>query len=154
MPGPDFTASLTHYREAITGALTPTPGRIFSQPGGEVAWDQCDCDGQAWSRIVSLTPVIGTRKANGIACVEWWDVTFAVGVLRCVQGPTQRGNPPSATAVTADAERFATDLLALMAVIENDPYVRQITQATPLGPQGGCAGSEVQFIVRLEPCRE
>lgn len=152
MPAPDFKQWLDHYRDLIEAALTPTPGKVIVQPGGEVAWDQVDCEGQAWSRIVALAPVIGTRKANGVACVEWWDVTFAVGVIRCVKGPNQRGVLPNAAQITADGHRFADDLVALLTAIECDEYVRQIVTAIPLGPQGGGAGSEVQFIVRVQPC--
>lgn len=152
MSAPNFTTYLTHYRDLIAERLEPTPGKVFIQPGGEVAWDQCDCEGQAWARFVTATPVLGTRKANGQSCVEWWDVTFAVGVLRCVKGPTQRGILPSGEQISADGERFATDLVTLMTAIECDGFVRQIGQALPLGPSGGCAGSEVQFIVRVQPC--
>lgn len=152
MAAPDFATYLDHYVAALSTALTPTPGKVFVQPGEEVAWDQCDCDGQAWARIVNAVPVIGTRKANGVACVEWWDVTIAVGVLRCVKGPNERGKLPSAEQITADGHRFADDMVALMTMVECDQYVRQITTANPLGPQGGCAGSEVQFIVRMQPC--
>lgn len=152
MAAPDFKVYLDHYVEQIKVSLDPVPGKVFVQPGDEVAWDQCDCDGQAWAKIVNVVPVLGTRKANGVACVEWWDVTFGVGVLRCVKGPNQRGVLPTGAQITADGHRFADDLVALMTMVECDPYVRQIVQATPLGPQGGCAGSEVQFIVRVQPC--
>ena len=148
----DFKAYLDHYVDLLGEALDPVPGKVFVQPGDEVAWDQCDCDGQAWAKIVNVLPVVGTRKADGRVCVQWWDVTFAVGVLRCVAGPNQRGVLPNAKQITADGHRFADDLVALMGMVEGDSYVRQITQATPLGPQGGCAGSEVQFIVRVQPC--
>ncbi|QGJ88887.1 hypothetical protein PBI_TEAMOCIL_33 [Microbacterium phage Teamocil] len=154
MAAPDFKVYLDYYRDLIGGVLTPAPGKLFVQPGAEVAWDQEKCEGQAWSRIVSLTPVIGTRKANGVACVEWWDVTFAVGVLRCVANVNNRGKVPTAEQITADGHEFADDLVTLLTAIECDQYVRQIVTAVPLGPQGNAAGSEVQFIVRLQPCCE
>ncbi|QGJ95253.1 hypothetical protein QDA11_gp33 [Microbacterium phage Jayden] len=154
MAAPDFKVYLDHYRDLIAAALDPVPGKVFVQPGAEVAWDQEKCDGQAWSRIVTLTPVLGTRKANGVACVEWWDVTFAVGVLRCVANVNQRGKLPTAEQITADGHEFADDLVALLTAIECDQYVRQIVTATPIGPQGNAAGSEVQFIVRVQPCCE
>ena len=154
MAAPDFKVYLDHYLDLIAAKLTPVPAKVFVQPGGEVAWDQEKCDGQAWSRIVSLAPVIGTRKANGVACIEWWDVTFAVGVLRCVANVNNRGKVPTAAQITADGHEFADDLVTLLTAIECDEYVRQVTGVTPLGPQGNMAGSEVQFIVRVQPCCE
>ncbi|QDF19046.1 hypothetical protein SEA_BUSEPHILIS_31 [Microbacterium phage Busephilis] len=152
MPAPDFKVYLHHYRDLAEAALNPTPTRVFVQPGAEVAWDQEKCDGQAWSRLVSMTPVLGTRKANGVACVEWWDVTFAVGVLRCVANLDNRGRIPTAEQITADGDQFADDLVALLTAVECDQYVRQLVGVQPAGPQGNAAGSEVQFIVRVQPC--
>ncbi|QGJ89444.1 hypothetical protein PBI_SMARTIES_40 [Microbacterium phage Smarties] len=152
MPAPDLKVYLHHYRDLIEATLDPVPGKVFVQPGSEVAWDQEKCEGQAWSRVVGMTPVLGTRKANGVACVEWWDVTFAVGVLRCVANLTNRGKVPTAAQITADGDQFADDLVALLTAIECDQYVRQLVAANPAGPQGNAAGSEVQFIVRVQPC--
>lgn len=152
MPAPDFAAYLDFYLALIGGVLTPTPGKMFVQPGEEVAWDQCDCNGQAWSRLVNAVPVYGTSKANGIPCVVRWDVTLAVGVLRCVAGPTDKGTLPKGETITADGHQFAADIATLMQAIECDPGVYRVLEAVPLGPQGGCAGSEVRFLVRLAPC--
>ncbi|AWY06040.1 hypothetical protein SEA_ROBSFEET_33 [Microbacterium phage RobsFeet] len=152
MPAPDFKVYLDYYRDLMSATLDPVPGKVFVQPGAEVAWDQEKCDGQAWSRIVSMTPVLGTRKANGQACVQWWDVTFAVGVLRCVANLTNRGKVPTADQITADGHQFADDLVAILTAIECDQYVRELTGVFPAGPQGNAAGSEVQFIVRVQPC--
>ncbi|QGJ92696.1 hypothetical protein QDA04_gp26 [Microbacterium phage Megan] len=152
MAAPDFAAYLAHYVALVGTALTPTPGKLFIQPGEQVAWDQCDCDGQGWARLVSATPTYSTPKANGIPCVVRWDVQFAVGVLRCVAGPTNKGSLPTGAQITADGVRFAEDMLALMSAIECDQYVYRVLEAVPLGPQGGCAGSEVRFTVRVQPC--
>lgn len=154
MAAPDFNVYLDHYLAAASAALTPTPGKTFVQPGEEVAWDQCDCDGQAWSRLVTAVPVYGERKANGKRCVVRWDVTFAVGVLRCVKVPNARGVLPTGPQITEDGHKFAADMLALMTMVECDQYVDSVLEAVPLGPQGSCAGSEVRFTVRVQPCCE
>lgn len=150
MPAPDFNAYLDHYRDLV--GTTLTPGKLFVQPGELVAWDQCDCNGQGWSRLVNATPVYGSPKANGIPCVVRWDITMAVGILRCVTGPTDKGTLPSGAQITSDGHRFASDLAALMQAVECDAFTFRLTEAVPLGPEGGCAGSEVRFIVRVGPC--
>ena len=141
--------------EAGTPAI-PFTGKQFVQPGTEVAWDQCDCDGQIWSRMVRAEPIYDTPKANGIPCVVRWDVQLAVGVLRCVAQPTQGTNGrvilPSGDQITDDGHRFADDILDLMTAIECDTSKYRVVEAVPLGPNGGCAGSEVRFIVRVTPC--
>ena len=153
---PDITALLSYYLQVTTGALgtetNPYKGKSFIQPGGQVAWDECDCDGQAWSRFVQATPIYDTPKANGIPCVVRWDVTLAVGVLKCAAGPTVRGVLPTAEQISAGGVTFGDDLTMLMHAIECDPMTYRMTGATPLGPEGGCAGSEVQFVVRMAPC--
>lgn len=157
MSKPDFVAYLDHYVSEVGRVLDPTPGKLFAQPGGEVAWDQCDCAGQGWARFVSAVPVYGDRKANGRRCVTRWDATFAVGVLRCVQSPTQKGQIvrlPTGAQITEDGHTFARDLVALMGMVECDQYVDSMIEALPLGPDGGCAGSEVRFTVRVQPCCE
>jgi hypothetical protein len=152
VPAPNFAAYLDHYMALVGSSLTPTPGKLFVQPGEQVAWDQCDCDGQGWSRLVRAEPVYGTSKANGQVCVIRWDVQFAVGVLRCVSGPTNKGALPSGAVITTEGHTFADDFAALMQAVECDQYVHRVLEAVPLGPEGGCAGSEVRFIVRLSPC--
>ncbi|WKW87064.1 hypothetical protein SEA_NICOLE72_27 [Microbacterium phage Nicole72] len=149
---PDFASFLTYYRDLVGTALTPTPGKLFVQPGEQVAWDQCDCDGQGWARLVRADPIYGQTKANGVPCIVRWEVQFAVGVLRCVTGPTDKGKLPSAATISSEGVVFANDMVALMSAIECDQYVKRMIEAVPLGPEGGCAGSEVRFVVHVQPC--
>jgi hypothetical protein len=162
MAAPDFNAFLDHYLEVAVAALgtpatdttpaVPFGGKAFVQPGEEVAWDQCDCEGQAWSRLVRAQPVYGDRKANGKRCIVRWDVQLAIGSLRCVTGPTDRGTLPKAATITAEGHRYANDFAALLSAVECDPYTDTVLEAVALGPNGGCAGSEVRFNVRVGPC--
>lgn len=152
---PDFTALLDYYKGVVVAALgteeQPYGGTSFIQPGGVVAWDSCDCQGQAWSRFVQAVPIYDTPKANGIPCVVRWDVTLAIGVIKCassVQGRVM----PTAEQINDGGVVFGDDLTMLMHAIECDPKKYRLVSAAPLGPEGGCAGSEVQFIVRVAPC--
>lgn len=145
---------VAEYAALAAGALSPAPGRlIVIQPGAEVAWDQCDCDGQAWARIITVTTPEMRVKASGLPCgVSWWNVLMAVGVLRCVSPMADDGEPPSAAAVSADGGRFTADLSNLLQAVGCAPRTQSIVEGVPLGPQGGCAGSEVRFMVRVPVC--
>lgn len=148
--------NLTYWLDAylaITLAAVGPVGKSFIQPGGEVAWDQCDCDGQAWSRVVAVTPVTGNNLANGMPCgILYWDLQLAVGVLRCVHTVTDRGTFPTGPQITEDGHKFAEDAANLLQAVTCAPYTRSVTGLTPLGPLGGCAGSEVVFTVRVKAC--
>jgi len=149
----DLNAWLEQYLQIAVDALDPKPGLVFVQPGGEVAWDNCDCDGQAWSRVITVAPVQGPILARGIPCgIQWWDIQLAVGVLRCVATVDDRGKAPTATQITADGKRFADDASTLLQAVTCAPSTRSVAGLTPLGPLGGCAGSEVAFTVRVNAC--
>ena len=149
----DLNHWLDTYLAVAVAALDPVPGKTFIQPGGEVAWDQCDCDGQAWSRLVGVTPVITQIKANGFPCgIQAWDLQLAVGVLRCVHTVTDRGTFPTGPQINTDGLRFGTDAANLLQAVTCAPSTRQVLGVVPLGPLGGCAGSEVLFQVRANAC--
>jgi hypothetical protein len=149
----DINGLLDHYLAVAVAALDPTPGKVFVQPGGEVAWDQCDCDGQAWSRLLEVAPVVGSTKANGMPCgILYWNLQMAVGVLRCVAVVNDRGVAPAAAKITADGHKFGADAANLLQAVVCDPQTVAIVGVTPLGPLGGCAGSEVLFSVRVQAC--
>ena len=144
---------LHHYLDVVVAALDPVPGKQFVLAGGEVPWDQCDCNGQVWSRVVNLQPVVGNTKANGQPCtVLHWEFTMAVGVIRCVAVPTESGKLPGGARMTQDGDRAALDLAAMIQAVVCDPLTYNVTSGVPLGALGGCAGSEVTFVVRLAPC--
>lgn len=149
----DLNLWLDQYLAIAVGALDPKPGKTFIQPGGEVAWDQCDCNGQAWARLVTAVPVLGQTLARGMPCgILAWDLQLAVGVLRCVHTVTDRGTFPTGAQITDDGHQFGEDAANLLQAVLCAPHTRQIIGLSPLGPLGGCAGSEVLFVVRVAAC--
>lgn len=153
MTAPNVSGLLDHYLAVGVAALDPVPGKQFVLAGAEPPWDQCDCDGQVWVRLVQIVPAIGVRKANGQPCnVLHWETTLAIGVIRCVAQPATSGKLPSGAKMTLDGHQFAADIANLTQAIVCDPLTAGSVIAGPIGPQGTCAGSEVAFAVRLKAC--
>lgn len=150
----DLEQWLEYYVQALQ-SLSPVPAKQIIQPGLEVAWDSCqdpDC-GMGWARIVEVTPISAPKArvlANGARCgITGWRVLIGVGVLRCVAGLTKQNKLPSAAAISADGGQFARDMAVLVQVLSCDDYVKEFINALPLGPEGGCAGSEVVVAIEI-----
>src|SRR5699024_12679436 len=67
------------------------------------------CDGQLWVRVISATPVY-QGNSN---CAVGMDVTYAVGIVRCVTALDDRGRAPKDTKVTKDGMRTIEDMCTL-----------------------------------------
>lgn len=135
---------LEDSREAIPG---PRPGRVHLMPGADVVWDDC-CDGQVWTRVISVTP----NRGKGPCSVVSWTAEVAVGAVRCAATVDNRGNPPSPKAMTADTVAMLDDMHALEHVVQCSPHVSRIGGWRPIGPQGGCLGGEWTVNVRYGSC--
>lgn len=127
---------------AEAGLTESPPKRVILMPGDPV-WDQRD---QLWVRLVSITPYYPqsrVRSAPGLACgVAAWDLTFALGIIRCVGTVDSRGLAPKAGVMTRDAENMLGDAGALGKVLTKAEEVSEIVVWNPLSPQGGLAGGE------------
>lgn len=147
---------LTKALDCAVAALDPPPERVAVYPGNEVAWDDC-CDGQVWSRLVSLAPTGSTTTQQARCGVVLWLVTLAVGSLRCAAVVDEQGHAPLPTALSADSEQMALDCSALMVALECclAPQVASLRMLgwAPLGPQGGCVGGEWTFTVLMDNCQ-
>ena len=144
---------------AADDALDPAAGRVLVAPGAEVAWDACcEGSGQLWVRVVSVTDAGAVQPvrvlADGTRCaLPGWVVTVGVGVLRCSPVVDDRGRAPSADALTENASQLLADMDALAGVIVCAGLQGWSDLLwTPLGPEGGCAGGEWTFDVRLPSC--
>jgi hypothetical protein len=156
-----FALTMAAALDCAAGALNPPAGRAALYPGGQVAWDQCDCDGQVWVRLISLVPSGGPISERGrnltTPCgVLMWTATLGVGVVRCVTSLDSQGNPPTAAELTADTVQMTADLADLAAALQCclAEQVNKLTMVRwdPLGPDGGCAGGEWQVTVLMSNC--
>lgn len=146
---------MAEYVAAATAALSPTPGRIITyQPGEEVAWDEV-CEGQLAARIVGIGLNAPMANAQGLICGgKWWDVRLGLSLIRCVGVVNDKGKPPTAERITNDGAQMLADIAALQEVVMcvGKTVATPAPAWVPLGPNGGAAGGEWQFTVRVMVC--
>lgn len=143
---------LREYVEAAAAALQPERV-IYTQPGVEVAWDEA-CGGQLAGRVVALVPHVSQpRGAAGVGCgVDYWTATLAMSMIRCIAVLDDDGTAPTPAAITADGQAMLADLAALEQVILCNPRTTAVLNWQPQGPDGGYAGGEWIFAVRIPTC--
>lgn len=130
---------------AVQGVKNP-PERQVIFPGSDTVWD-CEL---VYVRLVGADPVAGNQR-----CPAYLDVTFGVGTVRCVTGPTRQGRAPTKEQITSDGLNFmadAEDLFKALAclTIEHPRVVwNEIGSITPMGPIGNMASVEWRMVVRM-----
>ena len=122
-------------------------------PGGEVAWDACDCEGQLWVRLINIVPT--GQEAN--CPPTMWNLVLGVGVVRCVSSLDDQARPPTAAKMTSEAKVMTQDAADIYEAlvccsIDNAQRGPTIGQWSPVGALGGCAGGEWQTTIRIGTC--
>lgn len=129
---------------------------------GQIAWDACEC-GQLAQTINPVnatasfpTPANDQRRTacgpSGAALV------VTLSLTRCVQGVDDNGNPPSCSALLADATRLENDRYIVRRTVAC--YLKAAREtyrildftvgtASSVGPEGGCAGVELTYQIGL-----
>lgn len=138
--------------ELYEGAEAPPERSYVAQ--GAVAWD---CD-QLTVHLVRIRPkLLDSRSA---ACAVVLVATYAVTLLRCVPGPDDNGNPPSADELNVANQQLAVDGEALLKSLTRAwaqgswpagvPCRRVEWGALePLAPSGKLAGWRLEVSVQL-----
>jgi hypothetical protein len=149
--------------ERLALTVSGPPERSCVVPG-QIAWDGCDC-GQLAVSIVRTFPSANFPTQAGFAgfqfnanCVPLIVADMLVQVVRCV--PTPRGKDTTvpcddlakaARAMEADAYAVRVGVQCCLNELENDPtsFVSHwvINEQARIGPEGGCAGSELRLTV-------
>lgn len=146
-----FGSTAKMLLEEALGYLSTPVHRVFVAPAAEVAWDDC-CGGSLYVRVADIVPVRGKPLADGSPCaLIGWDVTFALGTVRCAETVDDRGRAPRATALTADALVLTQDAADLGQFLQCRVAVQNL-RWTALGPEGGCMSGEWTFMLRLPAC--
>ena len=154
-----ITPALSALLSSAYDHLPHKPARTLLAPGGEVAWDDC-CEGQLWVRVTSVSQAYITPRGGGAAASQCqpvrWDLSLAVGILRCAAVLDDDGNAPTPRAITADAAEMVEDMgsLADAVICHDSTDLERVTLGswTPLGPQGGCHGGEWAVTATVLVC--
>lgn len=134
-------------------------GLAFIAPGQAVAYDDC-CQGQAWVRLVSLTPTGFPAGQQAIRCgVNLLNAALEVGVIRCAHTIDDQGRAPTAAEMTADATLTHDDAFSVLNALVccfhptlSHIQTLSIGTWTPLGVEGGCVGGQWEATLRIDPC--
>lgn len=147
---------LRSYSDDAAQALVPIPDRIIQiQPGQAAAWD-VNCDGQLWTRLISMTPNPSASpnrvRGAGTCAVPFWVATMELGIIRCAATMDNKGNAPKAPRITEDGVQGVDDMAVLLGVLQCSDFTRSITSWTPRGPEGGYHGGYWEFTVDMTNC--
>lgn len=123
-------------------------------PGVTPAWD--DACSQLYARVVQIQPVVDQNtRGTAFPCgITFYVATVAMAVTRCV-ATVESGKKvklPSAEQVTADGFAMIDDMVDLESVIRCHSHTRGVLNGQPLAEQGGLAGFEWTWTIRLAPC--
>lgn len=149
--------------ECSLDGIDPPVCRSFKNPGEGAPHDNCEknrstgADGQLW--IAHLLSQAGWPSPTGepTTCATPFTETIEIGIVRCAQGKvTDKGTPPPAELVTADAEQQESDRLAIRNAIlccsAIDAKDLIIGDWVPIDPQGGCVGGVWTVLIRDAGC--
>lgn len=145
-----FIEVLQSLLDCVYAELRVKPG-WYSVTPGPAALDEC-CDGQLWVTLAGLTP----RYDRG--CLNGWDMSVTVGLVRCIAVVNDRGVAPSMGQIAADAAQLAADAedlrQALRCCPRTTPYVQriQLGSYSVIDPQGGCAGGSWSLTLTVPDC--
>jgi hypothetical protein len=157
--------ALEQLLECAEELLDPPTCRQFINPGGVAPFDVCSTstsdgityNGQVWTGHVSSQQGWPITTGLPLDCIDNFAETIQVGVVRCAQGKlTNKGQPPAAALVTADAEQQELDRLALRNAIlcclglEGKDLI--IVDWNPVEPEGGCVGGIWTITIRDGGC--
>lgn len=129
------------------------PGREFAH---DYIWT-CDTDGPcgaAWVRLVTAYPAdgVGVRQQNPTGCGTSLGLDVEVGVLRCVEQPSN-GKAPTEEMLAVAAEEQLGDLVAIRRMLSCCSSLTDLDYTlgtyTPIGPRGAVAGGTWSLSVLL-----
>lgn len=148
---------------ATRTGLSSSVARAGQVPG-EIAWDDCNCDG-----ILAVTTPRVFLSENfpdeaegtvGVRCQAPYEVgEFTVSVLRCAPQPEGQNLSPDADDLDSAAGLMLQDVAETMDAVSallcqlkdaDDISDYLITPAESAGPEGACVGFTLRVLVSLE----
>ena len=157
--GPALESLLEEARLALLACERPA-GLVTLAPGNTVVWDNC-CDsdegnGELWTRLISIVPQPQPSQPCDITDLQ---ARVGVGVVRCMHGLNDDGDPPTAEEMTEDTLGMTQDAAILLNAIrewEGTRFVNlkslKVESGLPQGPSGYCGGFEWTLTFRVGLC--
>jgi hypothetical protein len=157
---PDLLTRLTQeLLDCTCSALEKTqcgcPDYAFVS-AGVVAYDHCCDGGQLWVGIDRVFAYDRFPAPAGILnCTPPLAADIVIGILRCAPTLNDKGEAPSAETLTASSAQVYEDAYAVVQgvlcclVPTQRERLFVMGNQRPLGPQGGCVGSELRLTVAL-----
>lgn len=148
---------------ATRNGLSASVARAGQVPG-EIAWDDCNCDGV----LAVTTPRVFLSEdfpneaegTVGVKCTAPYQVgEFTVSVIRCAPQPDGQDLAPPADDLDSAAGLLLQDVAETMDAVsvllcqlkDNDDISDYlITPAESAGPEGACVGFTLRVLVSLE----
>lgn len=140
------------------GSNCGCPCRAFVTVGSPV-WDveACCSDGQLAVYVKDIFPFANFPSRNGEAniCAPTLAANVGVQLLRCWPTMDEDGTAPTGPQIQAASNDLYRDMFlltwGLVCCLKGNNRKRKyvLNNARAVGPQGGCAGVEVEFIIEL-----
>lgn len=141
------------------GLTTPATRNLITT--GQIAWDDC-CDGQLAVSVtrVSPTETFPIEQVTNVlegSCSPAYDLAeITVQLVRChpssLNAPTPAALTAAASATLIDANQVRRLTTAVLCSLKEDVTQRLdyfVRDQLFLGPEGGCAGSELRVYAGL-----
>lgn len=150
------TVVLTAASTAVTGI-----DRATLYPGSEIPWDNCTCGLLALAitdRYISRNFPVSAQDQQRNCCDLQVVFAFSLACVRCVPSPTEDADMPTVKDEIAaftqqewDAFTVWTTVQQSLASLESQSAITGwvVNDQVSVGPQGGCAGTELHFKVGL-----
>lgn len=151
---------------AVESALTLSVGRVCVYPG-DIAWDDCDCDGLLAATYGRFYPSESFPSENvsefiGVGCAATYNAgELTVLLARCAPSPDERGDGPSCAALESTALTLydegvivRTAMAQHLCELENQGSIsaRHMRDTVFNGPMGACVGSTTRAMIGLPWC--
>jgi hypothetical protein len=156
---------LTDVTTVLATTTGGKPERVTVYPG-LIAWDECDCGLLAGAvQQVFFSDDFPVPQGSGqplpnTACAAGFIVAqMVISVVRCAPTPNENEVSPTVMALTNAARVWTVDAhwtrhtvaCRLQEMKDADEIVDYVVNTqTPVGPEGGCVGSDIMFTVGLE----
>lgn len=152
--------------DAVEIALPTSVGRKCVYPG-DIAWDDCDCDGllaATYSRFFPSEnfPAENVSEFVGVGCAPPYDAgELTVLLARCTPVPDERANPPTCDALAANAQQLYDEAVIIRKAVakhlcdledQGRISARHMRDTVFNGPSGACVGSTTRAMIGLPAC--